>query len=69
MYASIASGGSTVWACAGMSTYAARAPLARISLHSGQGQGARPTAQLKKQAGADTEDLSGRHSSERVASP
>jgi hypothetical protein len=60
MYASIASGGSTVWECAGMSTYAARAPLVRISLRSAKVRRMRAQlAQLKKQAGADAEELSG----------
>jgi hypothetical protein len=61
MYASIASGGSTVWACAGISTYAARAPLARISLGLAKVRGMRAQlAQLKEARGrADAEDLSG----------
>jgi hypothetical protein len=53
-----------------MSTYAARAPLVRISLRSAKVRRMRAQlAQLKKQAGADAEDLSARQSSERVAPP
>ncbi len=59
MYASIASGGSTVWACADMSTYAGRVPLVRISLRSAKVRRMRgQLAQLKQQAGADGEELS-----------
>jgi hypothetical protein len=43
-----------------MSTHAARAPLARISLGLAKVRGVRAQlALLKKQAGADAEDLSG----------
>jgi hypothetical protein len=60
MHASIASGRSTAWVCAGISTHAARAPLARISLGSAKVRRMRAQlTQLKKQASANAEDLSG----------
>jgi hypothetical protein len=60
MYASIASGRSTAWVCAGMSTHAARAPLARLSLRSARVRRMRAQlVQLKQEAGAEAQGLSG----------
>jgi hypothetical protein len=57
MYASIASG-STAWVGAGMSTHAARASLARLSLRSAKVRRMRAQlVQLKQEAGADAKDL------------